>query len=98
MIDINSEELVAIPDTPAEMPNRPHIATVWRWIKRGCRGVKLETVLVGGRRYTSRESIFRFVEATTEAADSGSATSPNLSPSRRRAHENANRELDDAGI
>ncbi len=94
-IDIEYEKLIAIRDIPGEVPNRPHISTVWRWIQRGCRGIKLETVLVGGRRYASRESLTRFIEATTAAAD---GEKPNSSSSRSRFIAQANNELDAAGI
>ena len=43
--------------------------TVWRWRKFGVRGVRLETFMLGGRRYTTRESHRRFVERTTAAAN-----------------------------
>ncbi|MBI3817443.1 MAG: DUF1580 domain-containing protein [Planctomycetes bacterium] len=38
-----------------------HVATVFRWMSIGSRGVKLESVRVGGCRYTSREAILRFI-------------------------------------
>ncbi len=44
MIDIQTETLVPINEIPSHVPGRTHIATCWRWIQRGCRGVKLETV------------------------------------------------------
>lgn len=50
MIDIQTETLVPINEIPSHVPGRTHIATCWRWIQRGCRGVKLETVLIGGKR------------------------------------------------
>ncbi len=40
----------------------PHVSTIYRWRLRGIRGVKLETFLIGGRRYTSVEAIERFTE------------------------------------
>lgn len=95
-IDIQSESLVSIKETPARLPSRPHVATVWRWIQRGCRGVKLETVLVGGRRFTSEESIQRFVEATTAAANGEAAN--HVPTRRRRAVEQAESEMDAAGL
>ncbi len=42
-------------------------STLWRWHARGVRGVKLETVLVGGMRMTSEEALARFCEAVTKA-------------------------------
>jgi hypothetical protein len=60
MIDISNEFLLTISAAAKSLPSRPHISTVWRWIQRGVRGVKLETYLIGGRRFTSREALERF--------------------------------------
>ena len=53
MIDINREQLRTFTQAANTLPDRPNVATLWRWRTAGCRGVKLETVLVGGKRYTS---------------------------------------------
>jgi hypothetical protein len=42
---------------------RVHVSTVWRWITRGLRGVKLETVKIGGTTCTSEEALRRFFAA-----------------------------------
>lgn len=39
----------------------PDISTLVRWALRGVRGRKLQTILVGGRRFTSAEAVARFV-------------------------------------
>ena len=72
MIDL-SESIIAINKVPKELPEPPHVGTVWRWIQRGVRNIKLETAMIGGKRYTSREALQRFSDATTAAAD---GTSP----------------------
>jgi len=73
MIDITSESLLQIGKAPLEIKRitgeRPHRATIDRWRRRGCQGVKLETVKIGGKRYVSHEALQRFVEAVTAAAD-----------------------------
>ena len=97
-IDIHTETLIPIAKIPSHSPGRPHVATCWRWIKRGVRGVKLETVLIGGKRYTSLEALQRFAEATTAAADGDSPATPSTPTEQRKAHEQACRELDAAGI
>jgi hypothetical protein len=98
MIDLKTESLLAVTTVPAELPDRPHISTIWRWINRGCRGVRLETILIGGKRYTSLEALQRFVEATTVAAERSPANTAVTAPSRRRDIGKANSELDAAGI
>lgn len=49
---------------------RPHVATLLRWALKGVGPghVKLETWKVGGRRYTNRDAISRFVARLNGAA------------------------------
>jgi len=49
MIDITTETLLSLLDAAKQLPGRPHVSTLYRWRIRGVRGVRLETVLVGGR-------------------------------------------------
>lgn len=98
MIDIQTETLVPVNKIPSHFPGRPHLATCWRFIQRGCRGVKLETVLCGGKRFTSLEALQTFVERTTLAADGDSPAIASTPSARRKAHERACAELDAAGI
>jgi len=64
MIDTTTEELVSFRKAADLFPSGPHPATVWRWSQRGVRGVRLESILVGGKRFTSREAIERFIAAS----------------------------------
>ncbi len=104
MFDIHDETLVAVRKIPSHVPRNAgtgkkiNVATVWRWIHRGCRGVKLETALIGGNRFSSLEALQRFAEATTLAADGTATVSASTPSACRKAHERACRELDDAGI
>jgi hypothetical protein len=98
MIDIQNETLVPVAKIPSHVPGRPHLATCWRWIQRGCRGVKLETILVGGRRFTSTLALQTFFDRTTAAADGTSTVTASTPSAQRKAHERACRELDAAGI
>lgn len=43
-----------------------HVSTLWRWCRRGLRGVKLEHVRVGHRVCTSTQAISRFVNKLAE--------------------------------
>lgn len=60
MIDTESETLVKLID--AKIPGRPHVSTRWRWALHGVRGQRLESVVVGGVRYTSHEAVRRFLQ------------------------------------
>ena len=61
-IDISRETL--IPVTKAPLPG--HSATKWRWAMRGVKGVRLETALVGGQRFTTAAACARFVAALND--------------------------------
>ena len=98
MIDTSNEPLIPIREIPNHLPGaKPHKATVWRWVLTGVRGVKLETVLVGGRRYTNATAIERFIQATTAIAN-GEPVPARTSKQRERAIAAAERELAAAGI
>lgn len=65
MIDLASESLIPLRDVPRHLPPRPngkrlHISAVYRWARRGVRGIILETIRMGGSTYTSREALQRF--------------------------------------
>ena len=56
-MDMQKESLIRISQAAREIPGRPHLSTVVRWSLRGIKGVRLEKIVVGGRRFTSREAI-----------------------------------------
>ena len=65
MIDFTEEEPITLRQATRILPGRRgrvNIATVWRWVTEGRRGVRLESLLIGGRRFTSRQAIQRFLE------------------------------------
>jgi hypothetical protein len=63
-IDLDREQLVPLTCAAQQYPGRrPHIATVFRHVLKGVRGVQLESTMIAGRRYTSMEAIRRFLSA-----------------------------------
>lgn len=68
-IDFESGELVEISKMPTRLEKligkRLNISTIYRWMNKGIAGIRLETVLVGGQRYTSLAWVQRFVELST---------------------------------
>ncbi len=81
MIDIHSETVISLADAPRHLPKRrggkrPHIATLYRWAQRGCRGMKLETVQVGGTLCTSLEALQRFCDRLTSGVVPTAAPEP----------------------
>ncbi len=97
-IDVLSEEAVLLTAAAKLLPGRPHISTLWRWHRHGVAGVRLETVVIGGKRYTSRQALQRFIEATTAAHDGPPPAGSSPDRKRRAAIARAERELDKAGI
>lgn len=97
MCDILTETVIPISEAPQHTPARPHSATIRRWWQKGVRGIKLETFVCGGRRFTSKEAVVRFIRATT-AARNGPSTDRVLNRKRQAAIEAAEQELAEAGI
>ena len=64
-----SNDLLTFKRACQELPGRPHVSTIHRWRLSGVRGIRLQTVLVGGRRFVSRDALETFIAATTAAAD-----------------------------
>ncbi|MCA9184407.1 MAG: DUF1580 domain-containing protein [Pirellulaceae bacterium] len=61
MIDAATENLITIAQARHEFPHEPSTATIWRWMLKGVRGTVLESIRVGGRRFTSKEACHRFI-------------------------------------
>lgn len=100
MIDLYSETVISLRDAAKSLPGRNgrkvHISTLYRWTTRGLKGVRLETVHVGGIVCTSQEALQRFCDRLSES----DVTRPKHKehPSRKRAIELAEQQLRDAGI
>lgn len=115
MIDLENETLVRIGSLPDELPKhrtgrKIHIATCYRWVTHGIRGICLESVMVGGGRCTSKEALSRFFNRLSVADRNDSsqglplrpsnptAPMPRRSPSRRqRDSDRAAAELEAVG-
>ena len=102
-MDDFSEQLLPLSFLAREIPNRRgrkgiDPATCWRWAMRGCKGVRLESVMCGGIRMTSREALARFFKRLTDATNGEAKLPVSTSKQRQRAIDKAKRELDAAGI
>ncbi len=110
MIDIQNETLIPFKDLPGwckrNLGRRVAPSTLHRWRLRGCRGIKLETLLIGGTRTTSAEALQRFFVATTRVQDglpskeSQPSHNSNLSPGgvATQGHDDAVAFLKEQGI
>lgn len=95
MSHLLDERRISISELAAR--ERVNTSTAWRWCLRGCRGVKLESFAIGGRRYSTIEAFGRFVERTN-AATVGHPVTSRTNRQRNAAISQAERALDDAGI
>jgi hypothetical protein len=92
MIDVCEENLYPLSQGPPGLKRRVSAATWWRWATKGVRGVRLETVALGGRRYTSAEALARFTRALnseTRAAIEPASADPLRNEQKANAAERA---------
>lgn len=90
--EVFSESLLTLSEAATLLPGRPSLSGINRWRLRGVGGVRLKTWKIGGRRYTSFESIGRFVDELT-AKSEGKQAQVRTHQARQRAIEQAEREL-----
>lgn len=66
-LDLEKEQAITLAEVPRYIPKRRgkkvHYSTVYRWTTKGARGRLLESVLIGGLRYTTVEAVGRFLAA-----------------------------------
>ena len=79
-------------------PGRPHAGTVYRWHSRGVSGIKLQTIRIGGRRYTNRAWLEEFFEAVTRASDASVNPHDKLADKREAEIRAAEDDLSAAGF
>jgi hypothetical protein len=97
MININNETLLTLAEAARSLPGRVHVSSLWRWARRGIKGVKLESIAIGGRRFTSIESLQRFADQLSEI-DSKHQSSLTDAGVRERRLEAVEQELRDLGL
>jgi len=62
-------DLVDLRELSHRLPGRPHVSSLHRWRVRGRAGVKLETIKIGRRRYTSLKAAAEFLAESTMRLD-----------------------------
>lgn len=103
------EQLITLSQATKLLPRingkHPATCTLWRWCRRGLRGVFLEYVRAGRRICTTREALLRFFTALADMDDlappalpAGLCRRPITSRQRQRALAEADRVLEEAGI
>ncbi len=109
MIDLTADNPISLTAAARNLPKidgkRPHTSTIWRWCRRGIRGVRLEYAKVGGRIVTTSRCLNEFA-ARLAAADDPPTRPAFPAPTPRKRTEaqrqrdiaKAERELSAAGI
>ena len=106
-ININEDELLTLGEASRRFPTidgkRPSTNSMWRWCRRGVRGIRLGYVRVGRKICTTPAAINAFCNELAEADELPAATppvtsSPRTDHQRAKAIADAERELSNAGI
>ncbi len=94
-INIRNEQLLSLSDASRALPpidgKRPHVSTLWRWCKRGIRGVRLEYVRLGHRICTSQEALGRFAQRLADEDQTTAKVFPLASRARRHQRTDSTR-------
>ena len=72
-----------------------NVSTVFRWAQRGCRGMRLETIRIGGALCTSEDALKRFFARLS--APEGTIPELPTPKQRQKQIDNAQTELAAAG-
>ena len=91
--ELANEQLVLLANINDHYPvpiSRPSAERAWR---HGCRGVRLETVYLNGRRYTSVEAINRYINQTQRTGEAEPSNKPTPSGMSQRDLEAARRKF-----
>jgi hypothetical protein len=71
---LNTEKIVSFTEAAEALPEingkAVHPSAIWRWARKGIKGIRLETLRLGGRFLTSMEALDRFGKALA-AVDAG---------------------------
>jgi hypothetical protein len=106
-IQIGHEELLTLNEAAKVLQlngSRPHLSTIWRWCRKGLRGIRLDYVRVGRKIVTSPDALSRFMNELAAAdqvvGQPVQARKPHVpTPAAQRAAiEHAERILKRAGI
>lgn len=108
--NLAEERLMNLPDAATYIGKltgqKPHLSTLWRWCLKGCKGVMLDSICIGSKRFVTVSAIERFIEARSRSESPTVATVAAVPPSaeprvtrhlarRREEIEAARRRLDE---
>ena len=55
------DELLTVPQVAKLLPGNTQERTVWRWFSVGVKGIKLESIKIGGKTFTSKKALEQFL-------------------------------------
>lgn len=80
--DLREDQPLSLPDAAEFLGKltgqKPHVSTLWRWCLKGCKGAKLESICIGGKRFVTAAAIERFIEALSESRPARQTPPPAL--------------------
>jgi hypothetical protein len=91
-IDLFTEDRISLTALAGELD--VSTSTCWRWTQRGIRGHRLECFSLGGRRYTTRQALSRFLTRI----NGGEAVDKKPPPSRKRQIAAAEKRAQQMGV
>lgn len=102
----DDETIMTLSEAAASLPRikgrKVHTSTLWRWIRKGINGVRLESLRLGGRFCTTQEALRRFGrELAARELEPKPRITTSKSPTikaRTRSVERAEKVLKKAGI
>jgi len=98
MIDLGTEEVLSLADAARALPavhgRRVHPSTLWRWARKGIRGVRLDYARLGRSIVTTRAALTDFATRLA-AADFAPGTPPAPSPRPARRPRSETRRAED---
>ena len=66
MLDYEKESILSFKQAAEYVPRGVHYNTICQWADNGVKGVILDSIRIGRRRFTSKEAIQRFIEEKTQ--------------------------------
>jgi hypothetical protein len=102
MLDLTAETLLPLSRAARVLPpsrrGKPvNVSTLFRWVTKGAKGVRLEAVRLGGQWFTSAEALRRFAARLTEGSLGGPAADLRPPSASRQAADRASQLLEARG-
>jgi hypothetical protein len=91
VIDLGTEEVLSLSEAARALPSvhgkRLHPSTLWRWARKGIRGVRLDYARLGRSIVTTRAALADFATRLAAADTAPPAPTPPQSPRQRPRSE-----------